>query len=36
MFNFFSRYSPPTGVWVIETGFWEDTGSWLDNETWED
>lgn len=27
---------PPTGVWILFTGFWEDSGAWDDNAVWID
>ncbi len=27
---------PPTGAWLLTTGFWDDTGEYIDAETWVD
>lgn len=25
-----------TGIWILATSFWDDTGTWLDSESWID
>ena len=27
---------PPTGDWILDTGFWRDEGFWRDDEFWID
>jgi len=28
--------APPPGTWILAANTWDDTGVWLDNETWND
>lgn len=31
-----STTPPVPGVWILETGIWDDAGVWMDAETWND
>ncbi len=34
--GFMSRMAPPSGNWILTTGFWDDTGVWDDSANWID
>lgn len=29
-------YTTPTGVWILATGLWNDSGTWMDSSNWID
>lgn len=31
-----SATPPPPGTWILAANTWDDTGVWLDTETWND
>jgi hypothetical protein len=31
-----ANYSGPIGSWILETGFWDDEGVWIDTSEWID
>jgi hypothetical protein len=32
----YARPTAPTGDWILETGFWNDSGVWKDTSAWID
>lgn len=34
--TYVSSGPPPSGTWILSTGFWADAGVWLDAENWID
>jgi hypothetical protein len=35
-FNRSGTTTPPSGLWILLTGLWADSGEWIDSETWND